>query len=274
MNTTIQTGIRPHIRGPCRAIGDPDATQEMRLRVPRTGAMRIALVAMLTALVTVPVQAEEGTTLAALEIAYGREQNAHADRLAFAAQARREGHCEAACLFRASATAESIHAARLAAAIERLDARPVWALASVVVRSTAENLQACLEREIDERDRLYARFDQYAREECLYDAAAAVQYARDAGGTEIAMFQAALEQLSHEPALPAIASASPEDIDLDAAENCAATYYLCPGDGSLFSGPIAKGCPNCGTRGSRMLVLSCISGVRSGTEIAGRVAAR
>jgi rubrerythrin len=271
MNTTIQIGIRPQPRGPCHAIGDPDAPQAMRLHVTR--AVWVALVAMIAALVALPVQAEEGTTLAALAIAYGRERNAHADRLAFAAEAEREGHCEAACLFRASATAESIHAVRLAAAIEQLDARPVWALASVVVRSTAENLQACLEREIDDRDRVYSRFDQYAREECLYDAAAAVQYARVAGGTEVAMFQAALERLNREPTPPAIAMAATQNLDLDAAENCAATYYLCPGDGSLFSSPIAKGCPNCGTRGSRMLVLSCISGGR-GTELAGRVAAR
>jgi rubrerythrin len=278
MNTTIQIGIRPQPRGPCHApsisFGDPDAPQSMRLRVTRTREMCVALVVIMAALVAVPVLAEEGTTLAALEIAYGRERNAFADRLAFAAEAEREGHCEAACLFRASATAESIHAVRLAAAIEQLDARPVWALASVVVRSTAENLQACLERELDERDRVYTRFDQYAREECLYDAAAAVQYARVAGGTEVAMFQAALERLNNVQTPPAIAMASTDDIELGAAENCAATYYLCPGDGSLFSSPIAKGCPNCGTRGSRMLVLSCITGGRAGTELTGRVAVR
>jgi rubrerythrin len=162
---------------------------------------------------------------------------------------------------------------RLAAAIGQLDAQPVWTLASVVVRSTAENLQACLENEIDERDRVYRRFDAYAREECLYDAAAAIEYARDAGATEVGMFQAALDGLAREQMPPAIASASTHEVDVSPAENCAATYYLCPGDGSLFSSPVARGCPNCGTRGSRMIVLSCISGGR-GTEIAGRVAVR
>jgi len=272
MKNTIQTGIRPHIRGPCHASGDPDATQGL-LRVPRTGILRIALVAMLTALVATPLRAEEGTTLAALEIAYGRERNAYADRIAFAAEAEREGHCDAACVFRASATAESIHAARIAAAIEQLDAQPAWVLTSVVVGSTAENLQACLDREIAERDRVYKRFDTYAREECLYDAAAALQYARAGGATEVGMFQAALDRLKNEQTPTAIASASPHEIDDSPAENCAATYYLCPGDGSLFGSPLAKGCPNCGTRGSGMLVLSCISGGR-GSELAGRVAAR
>jgi len=271
MNNAIQTGIRPHIRGPCHASGDPDATQS--LRATHIGLVHIALVAMLTALVAAPLWAEEGTTLAALEIAYGREKNAQADRLAFAAEAEREGHCDAACLFRASARAESIHAARIGAAIEQLDARPAWVLASVVVGSTAENLQACLDREIAERDRVYERFDTYAREECLYDAAAVLQYAREAGATEVGAFQAALDRLKNEQTPPAIASASPREIDDGPAENCAATYYLCPGDGSLFSIPTPRGCPNCGTRGSRMLVLSCISGGR-GSELAGRVAVR
>src|SRR5262245_28167373 len=71
MKNAIQTGIRPHIRGPCHTNGDPDATQSV-LRARHTGAVHIALVAMLTALVAAPLRADDGTTLAALEIAYGR----------------------------------------------------------------------------------------------------------------------------------------------------------------------------------------------------------
>jgi len=225
---------------------------------------------------TGPVGADEGATLASLEIAYGRELNAHAHRLAYAAEAEREGHCEAACLFRASATAESVRAARIAAAIEQLGARPAWTLTSVVVRGTADNLQACLQREVDERDHIYPRLATYAREECLYEAAAVFQYARDAVGTEVPMFEAALERMERDETVPAIVMASAQGIDLATLEGCAATYYLCPGDGSLFASPIAKGCPNCGTRGSRTLVLTCISGGRPGTtgERAGQVAAR
>jgi rubrerythrin len=279
MNTKIRIGSGPpEPRGPCRAIGDPDAAQALRLPVTRAPGARVALWMIMAALVAGPgpVRADEGASLAALEIAYGRELNAHAHRLAYAAAAERQGHCEAACLFRASATAESVRAARMAAAIEQLGARPAWTLASVVVRGTADNLEACREREVDERDRIYPRLASYAREECLYEAAAVFQYAKDAVATEVPMFEAALERVKSDETPPAIAMASPQSIDLAALEGCAATYYLCPGDGSLFASPIAKGCSNCGTRGSRTLVLTCISGGRPGTtgERAGQVAAR
>jgi len=277
MNTAIRTGMRPPQRpNPCHAFGDPDAGQTARLRAP--GARACALVCVMAALVagSGPARAEDGATLVALEIAYGREQNAHAHRLAYAAAAEREGHCEAACLFRASAAAESVHAARIGAAIERLDGRPGWTLSSVVVAGTAENLRACLEREIDERDRVYARFAKYAREECLYDASAVLQDVRAAGGTQVAMFEAALERLNRQQTPPAIAMAAAEAVDVIPFEDCAATYTLCPGDGSLFLSPIAKRCPNCGTRSSGAIALTCISGGRAGAirEGAGPVAAR
>lgn len=267
MNTAILTGIRPpQPQGPCRA------------RVTRAHGARFVFLTIMVALVAGAgrVHADEGATLAALEIAYGREMNAHAHGLAYAAQAQREGHCEAACLFRASAAAESIHAARIAAAIERLDARPAWTPASVVVRGTAENLMACLERKMAERDRIYPRFAALAREECLYDAGAVFEYAREAIGTEVVMFETVLGRLEREETPPTIALASTPGIDPAAPEACAATYYLCSGDGSLFAGPIARGCPHCGTRGSHSLDLSCISGGRAGSlgGRAGQVAAR
>lgn len=273
MSTMIRTGIGPQqLRNLWSAIGDPSAAQRTRCRVWG------ALVAVLTALVAgVPVaRAEDGATLSALEIAYGREMNAHAHRLAFAAAAERDGHCEAAALFRASASAESIHAERLGAAIRQFDARPSWTLASVTVRGTADNLKACFERERDERERIYARFATYAREECLYDAAAVLEDVRLAGGTEVALFEGALARLEREEAPAVIAMASAQPIDLVPVENCAATYTLCPGDGSLFTGPIARRCPNCGTRGSCAIVLSSVSGGGLGAirEGAGLVAAR
>ena len=278
MNTAIRTRIRPpEPRGPCHAIGVPDAPRAGRLRVTRAHGARIVFVTIMAALIAGAgrAHADEGATLAALEIAYGREMNAHAHRLAYAAEAERRAHCEAACLFRASATAESVRAARIAAAIERLDARPVWTRASVAVRGTADNLKACLEREIDERDRIYPWFATCAREECLYDAGAVFQYARESIGTEVAMFEAVLERLERETP-PAIAVASLQGIDVAAPVGCAATYYLCPGDGSLFAGPIPGGCPNCGTNGSRTLALSCGAGGRTGSaaERASQVAAR
>lgn len=260
MNPAIPTGIGPQ-KHPSpwslgRAIGDPGAPQIVRGRA--LGALAMVLAAVV---VGVPVAgADDGATLAALEIAYGREMNAHAHRLAYAAAAEREGHCEAAGLFRASATAESVHAVRIGAAIEQLDARPSWALASVAVRGTADNLRSCLEREIDERDRIYPCFARVAREECLYAACAVLQDVQAAGGTQAVLFEAALGRLDREQTPPAIAMAASQAIGVIAVEDCATSYSVCPGDGSLFTGPIAGRCPNCGTRGSCALVLASRSG--------------
>jgi rubrerythrin len=267
MNTAILAGIRPpQPRGPCYA------------RVTPAHGARIVWMLIVAALAASAgrVHADEGATLAALEIAYGREMNAHADALAYAAEAQREGHCEAACLFRASAAAESIHAARIAAAIEQLDARPAWTPAGAVVQGTADNLKACLERKLVERDRIYPRFAALAREECLYDAGAVFQYAREGIGTEVVMFEAVLGHLEREVTPTGIALASTQGIDRVTPEACAGTYYLCPGDGSLFSGPIAGLCQNCGTGGSHALALSCISGGRAGSAgvLASQVAVR
>lgn len=271
MNTAIRSSDGPQ-QSSSRALGNPGVTKTVRGYA--LGALAVVLAAVVTG---VPIaRADDGATLAALEIAYAREMNSRAHRLVYAAAAEREGHCEAAGLLRASATAESIHAARLGAAIEQLGARPSWALASVTVRGTADNLRSCLAREIDERDRIYPRFARVAREECLYDACAVLEDVQAAGGTQTALFEAALERLNREQNPAVIAMASSQAIGVVPVEDCAATYTVCPGDGSLFTGPIAGRCANCGTRGSCALVLASASGKRWGAsgEGAGVVAAR
>jgi len=201
-----------------------------------------------------PARAVDDATVVALEIAHAREQNARAHYLAFAAGAEREGQYGAAWLFRVVARAESIHAARVAAAIEPLSGRLAWRLESIVVRSTAENLRSAIEMEKQERDHLYPRFAAYAREECRYEAAAAFAGARTAEGTHAARFAEALEALERPPQQLAerVAGEGPTM----GPSPCATTFYLCAGDGSVFASPVGRSCPNCGSGASRVSVLA------------------
>lgn len=240
-----------------RVRGDPDGAQGPLSRSWRARLAALAALAMLASGVG-HAAAEEGATLAALERAYGRELNARAHYLAFASGAEREGRCGIACLFRVAARAESIHARRFAPTIEQLGGRLEWSLEPVVVRGTAENLRNSIDLERWEGERVYPRFADYARDECLYEALAMLNYARFAEATHAAMFAAALEHLEQASPGPLMAHASVgHGASAIPPGECATTHYLCTGDGSIFSSPLTRSCPNCGTRGSRVLALGC-----------------
>jgi rubrerythrin len=202
--------------------------------------------------------AEEGMTYSALQVAYVRELDGRSQYLAFAGRADLEGHAAAACLFAVVARAESVHAANHAAAIVRLGGTPAWHPRSFDVHGTAENLTAAILLEVAERDQVYRRFAGYAREECMYDALASINYARGAEKTHEALFRLALGTLDAEEAPQLLASATPIVGWLPSRGGSAATFYLCPGDGSVFSGPVSGGmCPNCGGGAAHVLTLAC-----------------
>lgn len=195
--------------------------------------------------------AEEGATLAALKLAHHREVNAQWHYLAFAHQARREGHPEVARLFAAVAFAEEVHAANHRAQIERLGDVPVPRIESVVVRSTSENLERAIELEKAEHMTVYRAFGDFARRECDYDALASFNYARDAEGTHAAMFARALERLQEATRRPRLLASLFPVLDPAASGPVA---YVCRGCGSAFAGYPARSCPNCGTACSTMRV--------------------
>ena len=227
------------------------------MSAPKARILMLAGFAMF-ALVPISVVAEDGATIVALEIAHGREINARLQYLVFANHAEREGNGPVACLFRAVARAESVHAVNHAIVIERLGGTPDRRPESFVVRETAENLRAAIVTELREKDKVYRQFADYARAECLYEALASINYARCAEATHARLFAEALGTLNQAsdsprqgPASLAVAVSGP---GVPNGFETLGSFFICSGDGSVFTSPV-KRCPNCGTGGSRFWVM-------------------
>ena len=220
----------------------------------------ICLATLVTAVATARVGAEEGATYAALQVAFQRELDARLCYLSFAVRAEREGHPATACLFRAIATAESVHAIRFRMLIEQSGGVARWRPRNPVVGTTRDNLRAAIETERQENLAVYPRFADYARPEFLYEPLAWFNYARGAEATHARMFSAALERLdASEPEAPftimvtagplaAVPSSGPPETH----GNC----HLCLDDGSAFAAPV-KRCPNCNAGRSRFATFPC-----------------
>lgn len=238
---------------PPRGSGDPDQGQG----AGRKSVARRVAPWVLAALVFLPAYApaEEGATLRALELAWQRENEARDHYLIYALYADREGLPQIAFLFRVAAQAESVHAARLGTRIEALGGRMIANRTSVVVRGTADNLKTSIDLERWERTGVYARFAGYAREECLYDEAATFSFVGTAEGTHAALFARGLAWLAQGQ----LALLDPRQIGwvVGPPSPTGAVVALCSGDGSVFTAPVVGSCPNCGTRGAGVIVLSC-----------------
>ena len=120
------------------------------------------------------------TTLDNLNTAFNGESNAAAKYTAFAKKADEEGYGEVASLFRAAARAEGIHAAKHSEVIKKLGGQPKADVKPAEVKSTKENLQAALEGETYERDKMYPPFLDQAKKEAKLDAVETFAYAKTA----------------------------------------------------------------------------------------------
>lgn len=218
----------------------------------------VALVALAFTVIGAPrAAAEDGATLAALELAWNRELNAQLHYTAFAAAAGREGHARIANLFCAVARAEEIHAASHLFQIERLDGVARRRIESVVVRSTAENLARAIELEKQEWADVYPVFADRARREHKYDALAAFNWARSAEKTHADIFGAALEDLRRNaPGSRFLVSLSPVALP-DRPVAVGPVALICPGCGSAYPAPPGRSCGNCGTSCSKLLEPDC-----------------
>jgi rubrerythrin len=189
--------------------------------------------------------AEDGVTLAALRIAYDRECNTRADYGAYALRAEADGMPVAALAFRVAAIAESVHATLQAQRIRDFGVEPVWTLQSIVVHATEENLRTAIENEAHEYACVYPQLIDQSRPECLYDALAPLQYARAAEATHANLFTEVLQNL--EPIeTPRMLAAAIERFVNFGGEGING-FYVCMGDGSVFTHPIQGSCPNCGS---------------------------
>jgi rubrerythrin len=135
------------------------------------------------------------STLENLQEAFNGESNAHHRYLAFAAQADVEGYAQVASLFRATAKAEEFHARNHAEVIRTMGAEPKKAIEKPVVKSTRENLQAAMDGEIYERDRMYPPMIDEAKASRHPEAVRTFMYALKTEAEHARLFEGALKNL-------------------------------------------------------------------------------
>lgn len=208
------------------------------MRANRMRLLLLALALLLGACIVSPAQAGGQTpskTIANLKAAYRGETEAHAKYQAYAHVAGREGYRAVAQLFRAASISEAVHARNDKAALAHLgvfnaargsyDQRP---------GTTRANLEESLKDETEERDSIYPRMIDEARQEGQPGAARAIHYAVSAEAQHAELFQQALDHLS--------TATRPVG------------YYVCPVCGATYTTKNVPGVsPVCGTPKSHFI---------------------
>ena len=156
--------------------------------------------------------------------AFVGEAKAHHRLLAFARKAEEEGYPQIAKLFRAVATAESVHAER-----------HLRLLGEAVVQSTEANLQSSFERETSINQVTYPQFIQEAEGEGEQAAAITFSQARDVEERHAALYKQALSAMLRE-----------ESHD----------YYVCSACGFIAEREAPDECPICGAKKERFVQIS------------------
>lgn len=173
-----------------------------------------------------PASPNAKTTLGDLQIAYNLERNAEQSYLTCARQADRSGLHKAACLLRAVARGERIHAASHAVEIQRLGGTPTATIEEIAPRTLQASLRAAIAEERYERDHMYLLFARTAHNAGVEAAASSFERAREAETTHAALLQEALDGLRH--------------------MKIAQTFYVCPKCGSLTTEIAGDQCVGCG----------------------------
>lgn len=166
------------------------------------------------------------STLDNLLAAFNGESNAHARYVAFAEKADKEGHPDVACLFRAAARAEKIHAGNHAAVIKKLGGEAKADIGKIEVKSTRENLEAALKGESYEKDIMYPTFLRQAKREKNADAMRTFNLAKTAEIGHAKLYSEALKNLSEK-------------------KNGAGKYYVCSVCGLTVTVVDFAKCPSC-----------------------------
>lgn len=152
----------------------------------------------------------------ALKEAFAGESQANRKYLAFAATADKEGHPQAARLFRAAAEAETIHAHNHLRALK-------------AIHSTRENLQEAIAGESHEFKSMYPAMIDAAKAEGNKEAERSFNYANTVEKVHARLYQELLDGLSK------------------AGETYA--YYVCPVCGYTAERAAPEVCPVCATQG-------------------------
>ena len=147
-----------------------------------------------------------------LKDAFSGESQANRKYLAFAEKADKEGHTQAAKLFRAAAAAETVHAHAHLRALGG-------------IKSTAENLKEAVSGEIHEFKSMYPPMIEDAKEEGNKPAERSFEYANTVEEVHANLYQKALDTLEN-----------PDDVDC---------YYVCSVCGYTCENEPPEICPVC-----------------------------
>jgi len=149
-----------------------------------------------------------------LSDAFAGESQANRKYLAFAEKADKEGHPQAAKLFRAAAAAETVHAHAHLRALGG-------------VKSTAENLREAISGETYEFKEMYPPMIESAKEDGEKAAQRSFENANTVEAIHASLYQKALDSLE-----------SPEAVD----------YYVCGVCGNTVESEAPDTCPVCGAK--------------------------
>jgi len=155
-----------------------------------------------------------------LKAAFAGESQANRKYLAFAKKADQEGHPQIACLFRAAAEAETVHALNHFIAMDE-------------VKSTAENLKVAIDGEHYEAVTMYPDFLVDANAENDKKAIRTFNYALEVEKIHETLYTEALDSIGREG----------ESYD----------YYVCPVCGFTHARNAPDKCPICNTSKERFI---------------------
>jgi rubrerythrin len=192
----------------------------------RTAGVSGIVAAICMGLASVVVAAEGSATLANLQAAYSGELSAKVRYEAFGITANTEGYKSVAVLFRAAADSADIHARNIAGKITKMGAEPMVTASPLVIKSTRENLEACLKGNTSADESMYPKFITQA--EADKDAAAAMTFkgAHVAEVEQGKFFKAALDKL-------------------DGWKDLGKEFAVCQVCGYIVMGPAPAACPVC-----------------------------
>ncbi|MDR3567549.1 MAG: rubrerythrin family protein [Syntrophobacteraceae bacterium] len=156
---------------------------------------------------------DNSETMKNLAEAFAGESQANRKYLAFAEKADKEGHPQAAKLFRAAAHAETVHALAHLKTMGKIG-------------STRENLRAAIDGETHEFTRMYPAMIEKAKEEGQDGALRSFSYANSVEVQHASLYQQALDNL--------------ESLEAD-------DYHVCSVCGYTRAGGPPDVCPVCGS---------------------------
>ena len=151
-----------------------------------------------------------------LKEAFAGESQANRKYLAFAEKADRDGQPQAARLFRAAATAETVHAHSHLRALKSIG-------------STPENLKEAVAGETHEFKKMYPEMLEQAKAEGHKDAERSFHFALEVEKIHGALYQNMIDNLGSTADFP---------------------YFVCPVCGYTAERGAPDTCPVCGTKGS------------------------